>query len=455
ERKHDFSFPILWPSDRSAMTRLVLLGVFVIPTIVLTSFCGQQAVPFTFQALKSGQPVLGCARPRCFSSSNGSVTGEPAQFYRIHGKEDGYMRKTEQGVETGKSESSACSMSFSSSSCGIGQWVGGIAPQADVKTSQKLRCCAYGPLLQSEDRGIATVRPGQLVVGGEVLVEGRVVAFDYVADLAKTVKEDGTVEYNVALRRMSCFDEPIGGSIDQVIGQPSDLSLQQVVDRPIPYSPWSNPPQPQRAAAPVRPRHIESTTEYPGQPTGLQLEPLEGNPTVGAVVTPPPRVAAPSPAAATSQQQLQQQAAAQLAAQQTAALAYVNPQLNPQAALLQQQQQQIAQQQKVIDKCLQELLAVQQQLLKQQQQVRGGPAPLGVPNMAGGQLGGPMGGLGQMGGVGGQPREYNVLAVTMPRLPKLEELPKINIPSIEQVENAIPPLEKAVLSTVARFFGVL
>ena len=41
------------------------------------------------------------------------------------------------------------------------------------------------------------------------------------------------------------------------------------------------------------------------------------------------------------------------------------------------------------------------------------------------------------------------------RLPNLEELPKVNIPSVEDVEARIPPLEKAVLTTVARFFGVL
>ena len=41
--------------------------------------------------------MLGCARPKCHGWGNVTI-GEPAQFYRIHGKEDGYMRKAEPGM---------------------------------------------------------------------------------------------------------------------------------------------------------------------------------------------------------------------------------------------------------------------------------------------------------------------------------------------------------------------
>ncbi|GMR32561.1 hypothetical protein PMAYCL1PPCAC_02756, partial [Pristionchus mayeri] len=367
-----------------------MLLLLLLPSIVLSSFCGQQAVPFTFQALKSGHPVLGCARPRCFGSGNKNGTGEPAQFYRIHGKEDGYMRKSE-GGEGGRNEMAACSMSFSSSSCGIGQWVGGIAPQGDVRAKPQLHCCAYGPLLQSEDRGIATVKPGQLVVGGEVTMEGRVVAFDYVADLAKMVREDGSVEYKVALRRMSCFDEPIASSSNQVIGEPSDYSLQQVTEKPKPYSPWANLPQPQRAAVPQNRYTDQTVTEYPDQPHGVNPEPLERTPAVGVVVTPPPRIVAPVPTAP-PQYSLQQQ---QLAAQQTAALAYMNPHMNPMMAQLQQQQQQIAKQQQELITAQQQLLAAQQ---LQQQNTQTPGTGKGAVNPLGGQTMPPlmaMNGLGQ------------------------------------------------------------
>ncbi|KHJ88961.1 hypothetical protein OESDEN_11234 [Oesophagostomum dentatum] len=46
---------------------------------------------------------------------------------------------------------------------------------------------------------------------------------------------------------------------------------------------------------------------------------------------------------------------------------------------------------------------------------------------------------------------------TIPPLtfPTLDQIPKIDIPSVEDVENVIPPVQKAILTTVARFFGVL
>ncbi|PIO77081.1 hypothetical protein TELCIR_00837 [Teladorsagia circumcincta] len=46
---------------------------------------------------------------------------------------------------------------------------------------------------------------------------------------------------------------------------------------------------------------------------------------------------------------------------------------------------------------------------------------------------------------------------TLPPLtfPTLDQIPKIDIPSVEDVENVIPPVQRAILTTVARFFGVL
>ena len=55
-----------------------------------------------------------------------------------------------------------------------------------------LRCCEYEPLRLSENRGIAVVKPGQIVVGGEVFNGDRQYAFDYISDIAKHMKKDGT-----------------------------------------------------------------------------------------------------------------------------------------------------------------------------------------------------------------------------------------------------------------------
>jgi len=54
-----------------------------------------------------------------------------------------------------------------------------------------LQCCHYYALELSEDRGVAAVRTGQIVLGGEVLDGGgetkRQFAFDYVADIKKRI----------------------------------------------------------------------------------------------------------------------------------------------------------------------------------------------------------------------------------------------------------------------------
>ncbi|GMR45640.1 hypothetical protein PMAYCL1PPCAC_15835, partial [Pristionchus mayeri] len=105
-------------------------------------------------------------------------------------------------------QTAMCEPAANSAACpAINQWVGGIAPLLNVSTFQTtLQCCAFDGLLQSEDRGIAALHRGQMAVGGEVFVAGRQVAFDYIANLAKTVTVDGTLQYDVAIRRMSCPD---------------------------------------------------------------------------------------------------------------------------------------------------------------------------------------------------------------------------------------------------------
>ena len=104
----------------------------------------------------------------------------------------------------------ACEPAFSSGSCApINAWVGGIAPLVNVTAypsvslslslfslsrlfSTSLRCCVYEPLRQSEDRGVATVSGGQIVVGGEVLSDGQQYAFDYISDVVKFANPDGS-----------------------------------------------------------------------------------------------------------------------------------------------------------------------------------------------------------------------------------------------------------------------
>lgn len=54
-----------------------------------------------------------------------------------------------------------------------------------------VQCCEYEPLRLSQDRGVAVVNPGQIVIGGEVINGERQYAFDYISDIVKHTKADG------------------------------------------------------------------------------------------------------------------------------------------------------------------------------------------------------------------------------------------------------------------------
>ena len=54
-----------------------------------------------------------------------------------------------------------------------------------------LQCCTYEKLVLAEDRGIVIVNSGQIIVGGEVMKDGRQYAFDYISDIVKHIKPDG------------------------------------------------------------------------------------------------------------------------------------------------------------------------------------------------------------------------------------------------------------------------
>ncbi|KHJ81903.1 hypothetical protein OESDEN_18408 [Oesophagostomum dentatum] len=68
-----------------------------------------------------------------------------------------------------------------------------------------MQCCTFEPLRLSTDRGVATVNRGQIVIGGEVSRNGTQYAFDYISNIAKTVSYDGSVSYEVNIRRFVCL----------------------------------------------------------------------------------------------------------------------------------------------------------------------------------------------------------------------------------------------------------
>ncbi|CEF63429.1 Hedgehog protein, Hint domain and Hint domain C-terminal and Hint domain N-terminal-containing protein [Strongyloides ratti] len=199
---------------------LIFATFISLQKIAYSSFCGESSIPFSFEILPNGQPVLGCARPSCFGwDSDGTPLTNDAQFYRIHKKADGFLRKqsedfrrvlSDEDAKYFKPKKAKCSKAFDNESCpGEDEWIGGIAPAANyTELPLGIQCCTYEGLKDSEDRGVAVVNIGQIVIGGEVFSGKRQYAFDYIKDILKHTNENGSVYYDVSIKRMSCLPLP-------------------------------------------------------------------------------------------------------------------------------------------------------------------------------------------------------------------------------------------------------
>ncbi|CAD6187194.1 unnamed protein product [Caenorhabditis auriculariae] len=185
-------------------------------TATFASFCGNSGIPFSFETLPDGQPVLGCARPSCFGwSPKGTPISNSANFYRINKRPDGFFRKDRSSVPPFhpsdsryySKQTAICEGTYQSTQClSENQWVGGIAPLTNASSQPTvLQCCSWDPLRLSTDRGIAVVAPGQIVIGGEVTKDNRQYAFDYISNVEKKLNADGSVFYEVAVRRFPCL----------------------------------------------------------------------------------------------------------------------------------------------------------------------------------------------------------------------------------------------------------
>uniref|UniRef100_A0A0N5C7T3 Uncharacterized protein n=1 Tax=Strongyloides papillosus TaxID=174720 RepID=A0A0N5C7T3_STREA len=178
------------------------------------SQCGNGTIPFSFEALKDGQPILGCAKATCLGwLPNGTHVGGDVKFLKMEGHPDGYLRsqdvKLEDIVIDKNSPQSIvrCEENFHSKHCGkSGEWVGGIKPvpyEKLLNTTLKMKCCSYDKLLDSYDQGVAEINPGQIIIGGEIFKNGKQVAFEYIADIHKKI-EYGRILYTVTTRRFKC-----------------------------------------------------------------------------------------------------------------------------------------------------------------------------------------------------------------------------------------------------------
>ncbi|CAB3411147.1 unnamed protein product [Caenorhabditis bovis] len=176
--------------------------------------CGSSGIPFRFEVLPSGKPVLGCASPTCFGAENaGRDLRHDSSFLAGAEGDDGFFREGDLSRVRVRNmdapaQQASCPGEFESNSCiNPMTWVGGF--MADEDGNLKLQCCHYGGLKFAQEVGRPVVHPGEVYSGGEVLRDGRQTGFDAISNVKKIVARDGTVAYELTVTRMNCLPDPV------------------------------------------------------------------------------------------------------------------------------------------------------------------------------------------------------------------------------------------------------
>ncbi|PIC45379.1 hypothetical protein B9Z55_005417 [Caenorhabditis nigoni] len=175
--------------------------------------CGSSGIPFRFEVLPSGQPVLGCGSPTCFGAENGGKDlRHDSNFMAGPDGDDGFFREGDLArVRVRHSDAPAqmanCPREFSSSTCSNPMtWVGGF--KASDNGDLSLQCCHYEGLRFAQEVGRPVVHPGEVYSGGEVLRDGRQTGFDAISNVKKITSGDGTIAYELTVTRMNCLPNP-------------------------------------------------------------------------------------------------------------------------------------------------------------------------------------------------------------------------------------------------------
>jgi len=252
------------------MLRFVFLLQFLV-TLTVASYCGQSGIPFSIEILNNGQPFLGCARPTCFGwNAAGKRAADPAMFYKIGQQMDGFLRITDKAGLAAKNAStfqpqfSMCERTYISDRCiGPNQWLGGIAPtpKIDSQEAMKIMCCTYQKLSDSVPKGALKIRPGQSIQGGELRNQvGRQHAFEYVSSIERMFDEHGVV-YTVQMRSFNCVPEPNGPAEVDERAEKYLIENINAIDHPT-TTPRPPPPSKSQAAS-SNAKFDERTFELP------------------------------------------------------------------------------------------------------------------------------------------------------------------------------------------------
>ncbi|VDM55821.1 unnamed protein product [Angiostrongylus costaricensis] len=194
----------------------------------MAASCGGSAIPFRFEVLPSGAPVLGCASPSCFGGGQGG-SNVYSSFLASPGPdgEDGFVResdlqRTRPRSSSAPAQQADCPSGFDSQSCTNDRsWVGGFLASPDG--SLRLQCCSYDGLRFAEEVGRPVVHSGEVYSGGEVLRDGRQTGFDLISNVNKIYSNDGSAAYELTVVRMNCLPDPVE-TTNEVAMDPDEIT---------------------------------------------------------------------------------------------------------------------------------------------------------------------------------------------------------------------------------------
>lgn len=113
--------------------RMIKSTLFLLLVGVTTaSYCGKSGVPYSFEVLPNGAPVLGCAQPSCVAALDDPVVEDSEFLTDVNGQSDGFFREGDRTIKRYRHGSAPklvanCTGSFSELSCPRkNQFVGGI-----------------------------------------------------------------------------------------------------------------------------------------------------------------------------------------------------------------------------------------------------------------------------------------------------------------------------------------
>uniref|UniRef100_A0AC35EUB6 Uncharacterized protein n=1 Tax=Panagrolaimus sp. PS1159 TaxID=55785 RepID=A0AC35EUB6_9BILA len=174
---------------------------------VYASFCGENALPYSFEISSSGNFILGCSKPNCLGWANNR--GAPSRFYNVNGEVDGFVRELK-NFHSFTNDSAVCEESFSSKKCnGDGEWIGGIKPSYGISETDEMlfRCCKHSDLKFAKFFTVFDLKENEKFEGGEVFNEetGEQLYFDYINNIVKFMTDKGVMTYEIFVNRLPCI----------------------------------------------------------------------------------------------------------------------------------------------------------------------------------------------------------------------------------------------------------